>query len=273
MSSLRTLSVSFIFIFTSLTSPGADRYRLSAGAAEAGAGYACITGRGFWASFQNQALLAGQNSFSAGINYDNRFSMSQLATRSAGAVIPAGRASLGVVYSTFGYSDFHRMFSGLACGLPLSDKLSAGIQIDYFAEKVPGDYLDLDLITGELGIVYRFGENSAVGLHVFNPVPNSVRKTVLPTAIRAGAGTSLNSLLNACAEAEMTSENDLLLRMGFEYEAVRNFRIRAGFCTENTSFSFGAGYQVKFAAVDLAFSSHDKLGITSSVSIIFKIKN
>jgi hypothetical protein len=161
--------------------------------------------------------------------------------------------------------------SAVACGLPLSEELSAGIQIDYFAEMVPGDYPDRHLISGEIGMIYRIKEKTRLGFHITNPVPGSLRKSSMPTTINLSAGTALNNLLYAGASAEMTTGSDLLIRMGFEYEAVKSFWLRGGFCSENTSFCFGAGYLVKFAKIDIAFASHDKLGITSSVSLIFKI--
>ena len=55
-------------------------------------------------------------------------------------VIPAGKASIGAAYSHFGYSDFKRDVAGLACGLKLSEKIAAGVQIDYFSERTSGEY-------------------------------------------------------------------------------------------------------------------------------------
>jgi hypothetical protein len=227
---------------------------------------------GFWASFRNQALLAENNSFSFGINYDNRYNISELGTRSAGLIIPSGRASLGIIYSNFGYAEFRRDMTGVACGLKLSEKLSAGAQVDYFAELVPGEYEDTHIITGEAGVVYYASENTTIGIHLFNPVPNSVRRSSMPLILRTGAGTMLNKLLFVGAEAEMSSENNILLRMGFEYEAAKKFWLRSGFCTENNSFSFGIGYLARFVKLDLAFATHEKLGITSSASLIFNLR-
>jgi hypothetical protein len=272
LGSLRKLSVSVLLTFISVTSSGIDRYSLSAGAGEAGAGYVCVMKKGFWSSFSNQALLAENKSFSFGINYDNRFNISELGTRTAGLIIPSGRASLGVIYSNFGYADFRRDMTGVACGLKLSEKLSAGAQVDYFAELAPGEYEDTHIITGEAGLVFSASENTTIGIHVFNPVPNSVRKSSMPLTLRTGAGTMLNNLLFAGAEAEMSSENSIILRMGFEYEAAKEFFLRSGFCTEYNSFSFGFGYRLKFVKIDLAFATHEKLGITSSASLIFKIR-
>jgi hypothetical protein len=272
LGSLHKLSVSLILFFTFSVSPGADYYRPSAGAGEAGAGYTCIMKEGFWSSFHNQALLGRSNTLSFGVNYENRFNIYQLATRTAGLIIPSGKTSLGIIYSNFGYSDFRRNMTGVACGLKLSDKLSAGAQVDYFAELAPGEYEDIHLVTGELGIAFSASDNTMIGIHLLNPVPNSIRKNSLPATLRIGAGTNLNNMLFAGAEAEMSSGSEMILRMGFEYEAAKKFWLRSGFSTENNSFSFGFGYLAKFVKLDLSFATHYKLGVTSSASLIFKIR-
>lgn len=271
LSSLHKISVSVFYIFLSLTASGGDPYRPSAGAGEAGMGYVCIMKNGFWSSFHNQASLAYNNSFSFGINYENRFSIRELGTRSVGMIIPAGKASLGVVYSHFGYTDFKRDMTGLACGIKLSEKISAGIQVDYFSERASGEYGNNQSVTCEAGLLVTPSENIRIGIHLFNPVPNSIRKTYLPTTLRVGAGTDLNKLLFAGVEVEMSSGSKLIIRTGFEYEVAKKLWIRSGFSTNNNSFSFGLGYLAKIAQINLGFTTHEKLGVTSSVSLIFKI--
>lgn len=271
LSSLRKISVSVFYLFLFSNAFGGDLYRFNAGAAEAGMGNVCITRNGFWSSFHNQALLAFNNSLSFGLNYQNRFSIKELGTRSVGLTVPVGKASLGAVYSHFGYSDFKRDMTGLACGLKLSEKISAGVQIDYSSERTTNDYTNNQLVTFEAGILFTPSENTNIGIHLFNPVPNSVRKNWLPTTLKVGAGTELSKILFAGIEAEMSSGSKLILKTGFNYEAAKNFWLRGGFSTNNNSFSFGLGYLTKIAQLDLAFQTHEKLGVTSSVSLIFKI--
>jgi len=259
-------------MFSTLTASGGDPFRISAGAAEAGTGYVCITKTGFWSSFHNQASLPYYNSFSAAINYENRFGIKELSTRSAGLIFPTGKAALAAVFTHFGYSDFYRDIAGLACGLQLSDNLSAGIQIDYFSERVSGEYGNTRLLSCEAGLLFAPSENTRIGIHVFNPIPNSIRKTFLPSTLRIGAGTNLNKSLFAGIEAEMSTGNQLIVRTGFEYEAVRKIWLRGGFSSENNSFSFGLGYNMKIVRIDISFVTHEKLGVTSSLSMIFKIK-
>jgi hypothetical protein len=271
LSSLLKISVSVLLVFFSLTASGGDPYRSSAGAGEAGTGYVCIMKNGFWSSFHNQATLAYNNSFSFGFNYEDRFQISELGTRTAGIIIPAGKTSLAALYSHFGYADFKRDMTGLACGLKLSGKISAGIQVDYFLENTSGEYSNNQSVTCEIGLLLAPSEFTRIGIHIFNPVPNSLRKSFLPTSIRVGAGTYLNKSLFAGVESEMSTGSKLIIRTGFEYEAAKKFWLRGGFCSDNNSFSFGLGWLVKIAQMDIGFVTHDKLGVTSSVSLIFKI--
>ncbi|MFH0842430.1 MAG: hypothetical protein V1903_07400 [Bacteroidota bacterium] len=234
-------------------------------------GSLCLTGNGFWASFCNQALLAANRSLLAGINYENKFSISELGTRTAGLIIPAGTASLGIAYSHFGYNHFRTELAGLGCGMALSENINAGIQIDYIAEKTSGEYSDRHCLTFEAGLLVSPKENIHIGIHLFNPVPNSLRRSFLPTAIRAGAGIELNRVLIAGAEAEMSSGEKLILRTGFEYRVLEKLQLRGGFSSENTSFSFGLGYLLKSLQLNLAFATHERLGITSSASLVFSL--
>jgi len=186
--------------------------------------------------------------------------------------MPAGNAGIGAVYRHFGYKDFMRHSAGLACGLKLSEKISAGIQTDFFAEKTAGDYNERRSLTFEAGMLITPSEKISIGIHLFNPVPNSLRKNYMPSSLRAGAGIWLNSSLFACAEAEMSTGDIIDLKAGFEYGPSENFRIRGGYRSENTSFSFGIGYLLKSAQLDLGFATHEMLGVTSSASIIFRLK-
>lgn len=272
MYSLRTIPVSIILLFLSLPAKGGNPYRFSAGAGESGQGSVSIMQTGFWPCFTNQALLAHNNSFSAGINYDNKFNISELGTRTAAIIIPAGKTSIGIIYSDFGYPAFHRGTGGLACGMALSENISAGLQIDYISERSSGEDLKNRAVTFEAGLLLSPGDNISIGIQLFNPLPNSLRKSYIPSTIKAGAGIRLNNLLFAGAEAELSSGDKLLIRTGFNYEAAKNFWLRCGFSSENTSFSFGTGILIKAAALDLSFVSHEKLDVTSSLSIVYKIK-
>lgn len=232
--------------------------------------YACLTLDSHWASFHNQANLPNRKSISASVGYEDRFGMNELSTRSASLIIPAGKAAIGGIYTNFGNSDYKRHSAGLACGIRLSDHLSAGVQADYFSELTYGDYKDHEFVTFEAGILLSLG-NVKAGVHVFNPVKQSRSGFMAASVIRAGAGIKLDNSAYASAETELSTLNTQLIRIGFEYEAFKKVFLRGGFCTENTSFSMGIGYNPGYVRFDLGFVTHDKLGITPSASLIFSL--
>lgn len=255
-----------------MSASGGIPYGIQAGAAEAGMGYACVMKEGFWSSFHNQALFAFNDACAFGFNYDNRFGIKELGTRTAGVLLPAGKTSLGAAYSNFGYSDFKRNFAGIGCGMRLSGKIAAGVQADYFSESTSGEYNRNQYITFEAGIIVSPSERIKIGLHIFNPLPNSMRKICQPSSLSAGAGIELSNTLFGGVEAELCSGKNLNLKSGFEYRAVKNLLLRAGFSSQHNSFSFGTGYQAGIVTMDIGFASHDQLGVSSSVSLIFKIR-
>ena len=271
MFSLQKIIVPLFVVFLSVNGFAGDPYNLSAGARQTGMAQICVMNNDLWSSFHNQAGLAFNKSFSFGFNYDDRFNIKELGTRSVAIAFSLGRVSFGAVYSHFGYSDFRRQFTGLACGMPLSNILSAGVQVDYFNERTSGEYNDHQMLTCEIGAILKVSEDVKIGVHVFNPLPNSTRKSDMPTRLRAGGGVKLSKELFAGVETEMSTGYLLVLRTGFEYEVAKRFMVRGGFSTENNSFSFGFGYQTGPATIDFGFATHEQLGITSSVSMIFKI--
>jgi hypothetical protein len=272
LGSLLKISASLILISLNLAAYGNDPFRMTMSAKDAGMGFVSLTRNGFWSSFRNQALLSENKSLSAAINYENRFALKELGTRTIGIKIPSGKTSLGLIWSDFGYSGFRREFTGVSCGMKLSDLISAGIQIDYIMERGSADYSAYHAVTYEAGMLLKTSESSGFGIHIINGVPGSLRKRFLPSVLSIGAGTSLSEVLYAGAEAELSSGSGLTFRTGFEYETARNFWLRGGWSSNNNSFCFGLGYLAKIVQIDLAFVTHEKLGVTSSVSMVFKIK-
>ena len=208
----------------------------------------------------------------AGFSYENRYGIKELGTRTAGFIVPSGSASFSAAWSSFGYPDFRRDIAGAGCGLKLSEKLAAGIQVDYCSEKTPGEYSNEQCITFEAGLAVFPTRDITAGIHIFNPLPDKFRKRSQPVILRAGAGINLSSILFAGLETEMSTDKNLMLKTGFEYEAVKNLWLRAGYSTYYNSFSFGSGYMYGIIKLDIGFSTHEILGITCTASVIFKIR-
>jgi len=98
-----------------------------------------------------------------------------------------------------------------------------------------------------------------------------LRKNNQPVSLAVGASINLSKALYAESDVEMSSGSDPTLRTGFEYEVLKNLMLRAGFITRNNSFCFGTGYRVGGVTLDIGFTTHEILGVTSVASLIFRI--
>jgi len=268
--SLHKIPVSILFFVFVSQASAQDFYILSAGAEQTGMGNSCIARPGFWSSFYNQASLAFQKHSTAGINYENRFNIRELGTRAAGIIIPAGRATLGAVYSNFGYKYFSRHTAGMACGMKLSGKIAAGLQIDYFLERTPGEHTQRSALTFEAGMILTVTETTAAGFRIFNPLPGSLRKNFLPSSIQSGVEVKLSRSLSVTAEAELATGGKARISMGLDYSILQRLQVRGGFRSGAEPFCFGLGYRMKMVKFDFGFMIHERLGITSSASVIYE---
>jgi len=231
--------------------------------------YVCIMKPGLWTSFHNQASLAYNSNTAFSFSYENRFGINELSVKSACMIIPAGNGSAGLFYSRSGFTEYRREAIGLASGLKLTPGLSAGVQIDLFAEHQQGEYEDYLQISCEAGLIYELSQDIRIGIHIFNPVPNSLRSVPVPSSIRTGAGITISEVLFTGLEAELISGGKINIRTGFEYKSGKKAVLRCGYSTAEPSFTFGFGWITGPASVDIAFSTHPRLGVTSGFSFSF----
>lgn len=270
---LQKIIVSHLLFFLSLNCLAGDPFCFKGSARETGTGGICLLDNDTWSSFKNQAALAFNHSINFGFNYENRFGIKELGTRTACLSIPYGKVSLGAIYSRFGYSDFRRELFGAACGMTLSKVISGGIQIDYITEKTISEYNNPGILTCEAGVILTIKENLKAGIHLFNPIPNSLRRSGLISELETSVVLKLNESLFAAAEIKMRMGQIMFIKTGFEYDAYRKFKVRGGFNSENNSFCFGIGYEAGPARIDIGFATHEKLGVTSSISMTFDINS
>ena len=269
MVSLQKITVSSVLLLYPVVAIGDGFNHPAAGAGEAGMAYVCIMKPGLWASFHNQASLAYYHKAAFSFSYESRFGIKELAGKSACMIIPAGNGAAGIFYSRTGFTEYRRESIGIASGIQLSPGVSAGVQADLFAEHQQGEYKDYLQLSCEAGLIYEVSREVTAGIHIFNPVPNSLRSIPVPSAIRAGVGITISEVIFAGFEAEMVSGRRPCVRTGFEYAAGKKAMLRCGYSTAEPSFTFGFGWLTGIASVDIAFSTHPRLGVTSCLSASF----
>ena len=246
------------------------------GARSLGLSHASVSFSDVWGTFNNQAGIAGLDGISAGFFYESRFGVDLLSLSAGSVVLPAGNGAFGLSFFQFGSGVFKENKYALAYARRLSEKWSAGIQLDYLAQTFPENARAKGFATVEGGVLYQPSEKLHLGVHIFNPVKGGIDapagKVEIPVIFRAGGHYRFDELVLVAFEAEKDNQNPALLKTGIEFLPVENLALRFGVSGKPFKYTAGVGYKTGNLSADLGFSYHGNLGITPSVSVQIQLQ-
>lgn len=246
------------------------------GGRAAAMGGSSVASQGLWALQNNPAGMANLEKISLGLYYENRWMLPETAYKCGAFALPTRFGSLGLSFNQFGSSKYNENKFGLAYAKDFGRYLQVGLQLDYLLLKTGNDYGTFSAFTFELGLQSQVTEQLTLGTYVFNPVSFSFEQTLnhekLPIVMRFGlAYRFTKDFVGQCEIEKDTGHEGVSLRGGLEYEAVSNLYIRAGVQTNPGILSFGLGYAISFAQINVAAQLHNQLGASVQIGMVFSI--
>ena len=231
------------------------------GGRAAAMGGSSVASQGLWALQNNPAGMANLEKISLGLYYENRWMLPETAYK-------CGAFALSSKYNENKF--------GLAYAKDFGRYLQIGLQLDYLLLKIGNDYGSFSAVTFELGIQSHVTDKLTLGTYIFNPVNFSFEQTLnhekLPIVFRFGMAYQFTKdFVGQCEIEKNTDLEGVSLRAGLEYEAVKNLYIRAGVQTNPGILSFGVGYGIRFAQINVAAQLHNELGASVQIGMIFSI--
>ena len=246
------------------------------GGRAAAMGGTSVASHGLWAMQNNPAGMANLEKISLGLYYENRWMLPETAYKCGAFALPTKFGTLGVSFNQFGSSKYNENKFGLAYAKDFGRYLQIGLQLDYLLLKIGNEYGSFKAVTFELGIQSQVTDKLTLGTYIFNPVNFSFEQTLnherIPIVFRFGLAYKFTKDFIGQAEIEKNTDREgVSLRGGLEYEAVRNLYIRAGVQTNPGILSFGLGYAIRFAQINVAGQLHNELGASVQIGMIFSI--
>ena len=265
-----------VILYLSLSNAFAYDILQPVGGRAAAMGGTAVASRGLWALQNNPAGMANLDQFSFGLYYENHWMLKETAFKSAALAIPVKFGCLGLSFNQFGSSKYSENKYGLAYAKDFGPYLQIGLQLDYLMLSIGNDYDKQSAVTFELGIQSQVTEKLRLGTYIFNPVhialQQSINQEKLPIVFRFGAAYQFTKdFVGQCEIEKNTDYEGVSLRGGLEYEALKDFYLRAGVQTNPGLLSFGLGYEIRFARIDVAAQLHEILGNTIQVGMVFSI--
>lgn len=245
---------------------------LPQGARSAGVGNASVTFEDAFAYHHNPGALGFLEQPTVAVNYEARFMLRELQTQGFAYAQPLKTGVLSVGGQFYGYEAFRTNRAGLGYSMPLSDNLSAGIQMNYLSLRLDPAYGIKHTVTGEAGLLGRMTDELVLGFSVVNIGRNRLsdfQDDRFSTVMRLGAGYKILDELSFLMEIEQEVTHKARFRSGIEYHPIDFFYFRMGVQGAPMEFSFGTGFKFENIILDLASHYNQILGWTPSASFIF----
>ena len=246
------------------------------GGRTAAMGGSSVASQGLWAMQNNPAGMANLEKISLGLYYENRWMLPETAYKCGAFALPTKFGCLGLSFNQFGSWKFNENKFGLAYAKDFGRYLQIGLQLDYLMLKIGNDYGTFNAFTFELGLQSQVTDKLTLGTYIFNPVNFSFEQTLnhekLPIVMRFGLAYKFTKdFIGQCEIEKNTEKEGVSLRGGLEYEAFKQLYIRAGVQTNPGILSFGLGYTIRFAQINVAAQLHNELGASVQIGMIFSI--
>ncbi|MDR1683040.1 MAG: hypothetical protein LBS25_06600 [Candidatus Symbiothrix sp.] len=216
----------------------------------------------------NPANLSFSSEKEIGLTVFNHFEMSELNTATLYWKCPNSKIDFGTKFVTFGYSDYRisswqgflskKIFSNLAIGIQLETIMQSSILEEdsrYF-------------LSSGIGISYRLNERFDLSVLGENVLTTYETK---PWRWMAGIRYHLSNEAVVLMETATGKIVPFAFSVGLEYAFSESFFLRSGYDSQGKAPSFGIGYQWNKWKIDVGFSLHQVLGISSGASVSYEL--
>ena len=216
----------------------------------------------------NPAVLASQESLTAGIYGERRFSLSVLNLSSLACSFPAAGGGLGIQMQYAGFAAYNESTIGLAYGRKLGSLMDIGIQFNYTLFHISG-YGHAGSVNAAAGILIHPSEKMTLGLYVFNPAGGKIGKNTnekIASLYKTSIGYCASSQVYVGVDLIKEEGRPFAMQAALHYQFAGQFFAGLGILT-SPGIPFGwAGWMRKDLRIDMHVSYHPQLGFTPALA-------
>jgi hypothetical protein len=221
---------------------------------------------------QNPALLgqAQNRSFTAG--HARPFVIKELGISSLETIFTAHPGAFQFRVHAYGLKGYRIFSSELAFGMPLSERITAGVSFNYCNTVTSEQWNYLWSIAPGAGIHYTISPVTAVAILLNSPVSRGNYHgygPLLPSALSIGLSHEIYQHTTLLAEITYLTPELLRVKTGIEYRLNRSVVLLTGYHSEPHSLSFGSALELGMLHIDLAFCWMAIPGVTPAITLSY----
>jgi hypothetical protein len=231
-----------------------------------------------WTAFGNPANIGYIENTEIGTQFENRYLIPELSTKSVQLCIPTKLLNSGLSYSYFGYSLYHEMMIGAGFSRNFSDKFAMGLQFNYYTAYFNASNSYHGAFLPQLGLSVKLTPGFSLGFQSFNPFQTNIRTDLgtkrLPSIFSLGTEYFFSNELIWRTQIDKEVSSNYRFATGFEYQMLQAMNIKLGayasdYLVPCLGVGFGSG-QLKF---ELNCELHPLLGLNTMVFVKYRFRH
>jgi len=228
-----------------------------------------------WSAFNNPAMIAYLQQSELGIQFENRFILSQLSTKSIQFALPTNLVNAGFAFTHFGYSLYQEMMVGLGFSRNFSDKFSLGVQFDYYTAFFQASNSYRGAFFPQVGLSVKLSSLFSLGFTTFNPFQTNIQGEYvtkrLPSLYSMGTEYFFSPDLVWRTQIDKEISSNYRFATGFEYQMLQQLSVKLGaYGSDYLVPCLGLGFKTSSFLIDLNCEMHPLLGLNTLAAVKYR---
>jgi hypothetical protein len=231
-----------------------------------------------WMAFDNPANLGYVEQPEFGFQFENKYIISELSTKSLQVGLPTKLLNVGVSLSHFGFSLYNEMLVGVGFARNYSDKFSMGLQFNYYAAYFNSSNSYRGAFLPQVGLSVRLSPTFNLGFQTFNPFQTNIQTELavkkLPSVFSLGTEYFFSKELVWRSQVDKEMSSNYRFATGFEYQVVDVLGIKMGaYQADYLVPCLGIDLNTKNLRFDLNCDIHPLLGIAPFAAVKYRFNS
>jgi hypothetical protein len=230
-----------------------------------------------WMAFDNPAMLGSVENSEIGTQFESRYFISELSTKSFQVALPNKFMNAGLSFSHFGYSLYHEMMMGLGFARNFSDKFSMGLQFNYYTAFFAASNSYRGAFLPQMGLSVKLSPNFNLGFQSINPFQTNIQTEFvtmrLPSIFSIGTEYFYSPELAWRTQIDKEVSSNYRFATGFEYQMIEQLSVKLGaYGSDYLVPCLGFGFNSGRFALNLNCELHPLLGLNTLAAIKYRFR-
>lgn len=226
--------------------------------------------------FHNPACFAYDKSPSLIFSFENRYILTNLATKSLAFGYPTKLFSTGLVMCHYGFSAFHEVNTGVFFARNFANKFSMGMQFNYHTVYLVQSNTYRGMLYPQIGLQIPVKNDFLIACHIFNPFASNIhtenRIIHLPSLYSLGLAYAFSYELSWRFQMDKELRSPYRMATAFDYQFTKFTRFQVGVYHQDylvSSIAFGFNFSA--FSFDINTEIHPILGLNVITQVTYQL--